>query len=286
MKATMKDLALAQGISEKEWEDILEVLGRDPSEAEVAVFAAMWNEHVSYKSSRLHLKKFPTTGQRVIVGPGENAGVLDVGGGWAACFKMESHNHPSYIEPFQGAATGVGGILRDIFTMGARPIAGLNSLRFGSPDHPRTGYLVNGVVSGIAYYGNCIGVPTVGGELHYDPTYDGNILVNVFTIGVQRADSVFYGSASVPGSVVIYIGSATGRDGIHGASMASHAFEEDADQKRPTVQVGDSFAEKVLLEASGNVGLDNVSQIAQTGVDRISVGALTHSVVSLDISSR
>lgn len=249
MKATMRDLALAQGISETEWEDILEVLGRDPTEAEVAVFAAMWNEHVSYKSSRLHLKKFPTTGERVIVGPGENAGVIDVGGGWATCFKMESHNHPSYIEPFQGAATGVGGILRDIFTMGARPIAGLNSLRFGSPDHPRTSYLVNGVVSGIAYYGNCIGVPTVGGELHYDSSYDGNILVNVFTIGVQRADSVFYGSASVPGSVVIYIGSATGRDGIHGASMASHAFEEDADQKRPTVQVGDSFAEKVLLEA-------------------------------------
>ncbi|NOZ00659.1 MAG: phosphoribosylformylglycinamidine synthase subunit PurL [Deltaproteobacteria bacterium] len=249
MSASKRELALAQGISEKEWDDIIEGVGREPSEAEVAVFAAMWNEHVSYKSSRLHLGKFPTEGPGVIVGPGENAGVIDVGNGWAACFKMESHNHPSYIEPFQGAATGVGGILRDIFTMGARPIAGLNSLRFGAPDHPRTKYLVNGVVSGIAYYGNCIGVPTVGGELHYDPTYDGNILVNVFTIGVQKADQIFYGSASVPGSVVIYIGSATGRDGIHGASMASHAFEQDADQKRPTVQVGDSFAEKVLLEA-------------------------------------
>ena len=249
MMVTKKEMALTQGISEDEWADILEKVGREPTEAEVAVFAAMWNEHVSYKSSRMHLKTFPTEGPRVLVGPGENAGVIDIGGGWATCFKMESHNHPSYIEPFQGAATGVGGILRDIFTMGARPIAGLNSLRFGSPDHPRTGYLVNGVVSGIAYYGNCIGVPTVGGELHFDPSYDGNILVNVFTIGVQKADQIFYGSASVPGSVVIYIGSATGRDGIHGASMASHAFEQDAAEKRPTVQVGDAFAEKVLMEA-------------------------------------
>jgi len=245
----MKDLALAQGLTDSEYGNIEATLEREPTEAEVAVFAAMWNEHVSYKSSRMHLSQFPTEGDRVIVGPGENAGVINVGGGWAACFKMESHNHPSYIEPFQGAATGVGGILRDIFTMGARPIAGLNSLRFGSPDHPRTGYLVNGVVAGIAYYGNCIGVPTVGGELHFDSTYNGNCLINVFTIGLQKADQVFYGRASVPGSVVIYVGSATGRDGIHGASMASHAFEEDADQKRPTVQVGDSFAEKVLLEA-------------------------------------
>ncbi len=245
----MKDLALAQGLTAEEWERIVRALQREPTEAEVAVFAAMWNEHVSYKSSRPYLKRLPTRGPRVLVGPGENAGVVDLGGGLAACFKMESHNHPSYIEPFQGAATGVGGILRDIFTMGARPIANLNSLRFGSPSHPRTSYLVSGVVSGIAHYGNCMGVPTVGGELVFDPTYDQNCLVNVFTLGIMRADRIFYGRASVPGSIVVYVGSPTGRDGIHGASMASAAFDEDAPLKRPTVQVGDPFAEKCLLEA-------------------------------------
>ena len=245
----MKALALAQGLTSDEFARIVAALGREPREAEVAVFAAMWNEHVSYKSSRKYLKRFPTTGPRVLVGPGENAGVVDVGGGWAVSFKMESHNHPSYIEPFQGAATGVGGILRDIFTMGARPIGNLDSLRFGSLSHPRTPYLVGGVVSGIAYYGNCMGVPTVGGELHFDPTYDGNCLINVFTVGLLRTDRVFYGRAVGVGNPVIYLGSATGRDGIHGASMASAAFDEHAAEKRPTVQVGDAFAEKSLLEA-------------------------------------
>ncbi len=249
MAKQMKDLALAQGLTEEEWNRITVSLRREPTEAEVAVFAAMWNEHVSYKTSRPYLKQLPTRGPRVLVGPGENAGVVDLGGGLAACFKMESHNHPSYIEPFQGAATGIGGILRDIFTMGARPIANLDSLRFGSPSHPRTPYLVSGVVSGIAHYGNCMGVPTVGGELVFDPTYDQNCLVNVFTVGVLRADRVFYGRASVPGSIVVYVGSATGRDGIHGASMASAAFESDASLRRPTVQVGDPFAGKCLLEA-------------------------------------
>ncbi len=249
MPTGMRELALAQGLTEAEWERILATLRREPTEAEVAVFAAMWNEHVSYKTSRPYLKQLPTRGPRVLVGPGENAGVVDLGGGLAACFKMESHNHPSYIEPFQGAATGVGGILRDIFTMGARPIANLDSLRFGSPSHPRTSYLVSGVVSGIAHYGNCMGVPTVGGELVFDPTYDQNCLVNVFTLGVVRKDRIFYGRASVPGSIVVYVGSATGRDGIHGASMASAAFESDASLRRPTVQVGDPFAEKCLLEA-------------------------------------
>lgn len=249
MATRMRDLALAQGLTGDEWDRIVAALRREPTEAEVAVFSAMWNEHVSYKSSRPYLKQLPTRGPRVLVGPGENAGVVDLGHGLAACFKMESHNHPSTIEPFQGAATGVGGILRDIFTMGARPIASLNSLRFGSPAHPRTPYLVSGVVSGIAHYGNCMGVPTVGGEIVFDPTYDQNCLVNVFTLGVLRADRVFYGRASVPGSVVVAVGSATGRDGIHGASMASAAFDEDASLKRPTVQVGDPFAEKCLLEA-------------------------------------
>lgn len=249
MARELRDLALSQGLTAQEWDRILAALGRKPTEAEVAVFSAMWNEHVSYKTSKPYLKQLPTRGPRVLVGPGENAGVVDLGRGLAACFKMESHNHPSYIEPFQGAATGVGGILRDIFTMGARPIACMDSLRFGSPTHPRTAYLVSGVVSGIAHYGNCMGVPTVGGELVFDSSYDQNCLVNVFTLGILRADRVFYGRASVPGSVVIYVGSATGRDGIHGASMASAAFEEDAAKKRPTVQVGDPFAEKCLLEA-------------------------------------
>lgn len=245
----MRGLALSQGLSEQEWERIVEALGRMPTEAEVAVFSAMWNEHVSYKTSRLYLRRFPTKGPRVLVGPGENAGVVDLGGGIAACFKMESHNHPSYIEPFQGAATGVGGILRDIFTMGARPIALMDSLRFGAPSHPRTAYLVGGVVAGIAHYGNCMGVPTVAGELVYDEAYNFNCLVNVFCLGIAPVDKIFFGRASVPGSIVIYAGSSTGRDGIHGATMASSAFEDNAAEKRPTVQVGDPFAEKCLLEA-------------------------------------
>lgn len=248
MNPQIKEFAMAGGLSPDEFERILGFIGRDPTMAEIAAFSAMWNEHVSYKSSKKYLKTFPTKGARVLVGPGENAGVVDVGDGWAISFKMESHNHPSYIEPFQGAATGVGGILRDIFTMGARPIANMDSLRFGSLSHPRTRYLINGVVAGISYYGNCMGVPTVGGELVFDPTYDGNCLVNVFTLGVVKADGVFYGNASGVGNPVIYMGAATGRDGIHGASMASAAFDEHASEKRPTVQVGDAFTEKVVLE--------------------------------------
>ncbi len=250
MNQQLLDFARAGGLNDEEIAKILDFIGRDPTVAEMAAFSAMWNEHVSYKSSRKYLKTFPTRGPRVLVGPGENAGVVDVGDGWAISFKMESHNHPSYIEPFQGAATGVGGILRDIFTMGARPIANMDSLRFGSLSHPRTRYLVDGVVAGISYYGNCMGVPTVGGELTFDPTYDGNCLVNVFTLGVVRADGVFYGKAAGVGNPVIYMGAATGRDGIHGASMASAAFDENAAEKRPTVQVGDAFTEKVVLECT------------------------------------
>ena len=224
-------------------------LGRTPTFTELGVFSVMWSEHCSYKSSRVHLKKFPTTGPRVIQGPGENAGVVDIGEGLAAVFKMESHNHPSFIEPYQGAATGVGGILRDIFTMGARPVASLNSLRFGDPSHPKTPFLVSGVVAGIAGYGNAIGVPTVGGEVYFDPSYNGNILVNVFNLGVVEQDKIFLGRAAGPGNLVVYVGSRTGRDGIHGATMASGTFEEDSESKRPTVQVGDPFTEKRLLEA-------------------------------------
>src|SRR5438552_5565193 len=209
----------------------------------------MWSEHCSYKSSRVHLKKLPTEAPWVICGPGENAGVIDIGDGDAAIFKMESHNHPSYIEPFQGAATGVGGILRDVFTMGARPIANLNALRFGRPDHPRTRYLVGGVVAGIGFYGNCIGVPTVGGDVMFDECYDGNILVNAFTLGLADANRIFLGRAEGVGNPVIYVGSKTGRDGIHGATMASAEFDDTTEEKRPTVQVGDPFTEKLLLEA-------------------------------------
>ncbi|MBM4386713.1 MAG: phosphoribosylformylglycinamidine synthase subunit PurL, partial [Deltaproteobacteria bacterium] len=244
-----KELVKSHGLTEDEYAKIVAEIGREPNITELGVFSAMWNEHVSYKSSRIHLKKFPTTGEFVVQGPGENAGIIDIGGGWCVCFKMESHNHPSYIEPFQGAATGVGGILRDIFTMGARPIANLNSLRFGDPSHQRTAYLVKGVVSGIAFYGNCMGVPTVGGETFFDATYNGNCLVNAFTIGIMRKNRVFLGRAGGAGNPVIYVGSKTGRDGIHGASMASESFSEESLERRPTVQVGDPFTEKKLLEA-------------------------------------
>ena len=209
----------------------------------------MWSEHCSYKSSKIWLKTLPTTGPRVICGPGENAGVVDIGDGDAVVFKIESHNHPSFIEPYQGAATGVGGILRDVFTMGARPVAILNSLRFGSPDHPRTRHLVAGVVAGIGGYGNCVGVPTVGGECEFDPAYNGNILVNAMCVGLARADRIFYSAAAGPGNPVVYVGAKTGRDGIHGATMASAEFGGDAGEKRPTVQVGDPFTEKLLIEA-------------------------------------
>ena len=237
------------GLSPDEYDRVLHALGREPNLVELGIFSVMWSEHCSYKSSRLHLKKLPTTGRHVICGPGENAGVVDIGDGQAAIFKMESHNHPSYIEPYQGAATGVGGILRDVFTMGARPIANLNALRFGRPDHPRMRHLIAGVVHGIGGYGNCVGVPTVGGEVNFDPAYDGNILVNAMTVGVADTDRIFYSAASGIGNPIVYVGSKTGRDGIHGATMASADFGEDADAKRPTVQVGDPFTEKLLIEA-------------------------------------
>jgi phosphoribosylformylglycinamidine synthase subunit PurL len=237
------------GLTSEEFERAVAILGHTPNQTELGIFAAMWSEHCSYKSSKVWLKTLPTTGPRVICGPGENAGVVDIGDGDAAVFKIESHNHPSFIEPYQGAATGVGGILRDVFTMGARPIAILDSLRFGSPDHPRTRHLVSGVVSGIAGYGNCVGVPTVGGECGFHPSYDGNILVNAMCVGLARADRIFYSAAAGPGNPVIYVGAKTGRDGIHGATMASAEFGGDAGEKRPTVQVGDPFTEKLLIEA-------------------------------------
>ncbi len=243
------DSAIQHGLTKDEYEKILELIGRKPNITELGIFSAMWNEHCSYKSSRAWLGVLPTKNNRVIQGPGENAGVIDIDDGDVAIFKIESHNHPSYIEPYQGAATGVGGILRDIFTMGARPIANLNAIRFGSPDHPKTKYLLNGVVAGIAGYGNCIGVPTVGGEVEFDSCYDGNILVNAMSIGLAKKDKVFYSIASGLGNPVIYVGSKTGRDGIHGASMASQEFDSNAESKKPTVQVGDPFAEKLLLEA-------------------------------------
>ena len=233
-------------LTELEYEKVIVLLNREPTPTEHGVFEVMWSEHCSYKSSRIHLKKLPTKGKYVVQGPGENAGVIGIGGGWLIAFKIESHNHPSYIEPFQGAATGVGGILRDIFTMGARPIAVMDSLRFGSIHQTR---LINGVVEGIAHYGNCFGVPTVGGETIFEPCYSGNPLVNVFALGICREDEIFYASASGIGNPVIYVGAKTGRDGIHGASMASAEFTEESKQKRPNVQVGDPFLEKLLLEA-------------------------------------
>ncbi|MEH3160136.1 MAG: phosphoribosylformylglycinamidine synthase subunit PurL [Sphingomonas taxi] len=237
------------GLSPEEYERVLHALGREPNLVELGIFSVMWSEHCSYKSSRIHLKKLPTEGPQVICGPGENAGVIDIGDGQAAIFKMESHNHPSYIEPYQGAATGVGGILRDVFTMGARPVANMNALRFGRPDHPKMRHLISGVVHGIGGYGNCVGVPTVGGEVNFHPAYDGNILVNAMTVGIADQDKIFYSAASGVGNPIVYVGSKTGRDGIHGATMASADFGEDADAKRPTVQVGDPFTEKLLIEA-------------------------------------
>ncbi|MBI3769507.1 MAG: phosphoribosylformylglycinamidine synthase subunit PurL [Deltaproteobacteria bacterium] len=244
------ETGLRHGLTADEYARIEAALGRAPTIEELGVFSVMWSEHCSYKSSRVHLRGLPTTGPRVLQGPGENAGALDVGDGLAVVFKIESHNHPSFVEPFQGAATGVGGILRDIFTMGARPIANLNSLRFGSVAHPRTPYLVRGVVAGIGGYGNCIGVATVGGEVSFDPGYDHNILVNAFTLGVVQSDRIFRARAEGVGNPVMYVGSKTGRDGIHGASLlASAEFDADSESKRPTVQVGDPFTEKLLLEA-------------------------------------
>ncbi len=237
------------GLAPDEYERLLKIMGRTPTMVELGIFSAMWSEHCSYKSSKVWLKKLPTSAPWVIQGPGENAGVIDIGDGQAAIFKMESHNHPSYIEPYQGAATGVGGIMRDVFTMGARPIANLNALRFGDPAHPKTRHLVSGVVAGIGGYGNCMGIPTVGGETNFHASYNGNILVNAMTVGIAATDRIFYAAAAGLGNPVVYVGSKTGRDGIHGATMSSTEFNEDSESKRPTVQVGDPFVEKLLLEA-------------------------------------
>ncbi len=243
------DLALEAGLTAEEYDRILSRLGREPTYAELGLFSALWSEHCAYKHSRVFLSRLPQSGSHVLQGPGENAGAIDIGDGWAVVFKIESHNHPSFIEPFQGAATGVGGILRDIFTMGARPIAILDSLRFGEPDDPKTRELVTGVVSGISWYGNCFGCPTVGGEIAFAPDYAGNPLVNVMCVGLVRADQIFRARAEGPGNPVFYVGNKTGRDGIHGATMASATFDEHAEERRPTVQVGDPFTEKLLLEA-------------------------------------
>ncbi len=247
--AITPQLIAEHGLTPDEYQRIVKLIGREPSYTELGIFSAMWNEHCSYKSSRIHLRTLPTKGPCVIQGPGENAGVIDIGDGLAAVFKMESHNHPSYIEPYQGAATGVGGILRDVFTMGARPIACLNALSFGDPKSPRTRALVGGVVAGIGGYGNSFGVPTVGGEVRFDRRYDGNVLVNAMAVGLAATDKIFYAKATGVGMPIVYLGSKTGRDGIHGAAMASAEFGADAEEKRPTVQVGDPFSEKLLLEA-------------------------------------
>ena len=267
----------AHGLTGQEYDEIRRLLGRDPNLTELGVFSVMWSEHCSYKSSRKHLKQFPTQGPRVIHGPGENAGVMDIGDGLAVVFKIESHNHPSFIEPYQGAATGVGGILRDVFTMGARPIASLNSLRFGDLRHPRTPYLVNGVVGGIGGYGNCIGVPTVGGDVYFDQCYDANILVNAFTLGLVERGRIFTGKATGSGNPVVYVGSKTGRDGVHGATMASESFSEDSEQRRPTVQVGDPFTEKLLLEAC----LELMKTDAIVGIQDMGAAGLTSSAVEM-----
>ena len=249
MTAITPDLVREHGLSHDEYKRILELMGREPSLVELGIFSVMWSEHCSYKSTRFHLCRLPTKAPWVIQGPGENAGVIDIGDGDAAIFKMESHNHPSFIEPYQGAATGVGGIMRDVFTMGARPIAMMNALRFGEPDHAKTRHLVEGVVRGIGGYGNCMGVPTVGGEVNFHKSYNGNILVNAMCVGLARTDKIFLSAAKGAGNPVVYIGSKTGRDGIHGATMASAEFDDASDEKRPTVQVGDPFTEKLLLEA-------------------------------------
>jgi phosphoribosylformylglycinamidine synthase len=271
--AITPDVIRSHGLTPDEYQRIEQILGRAPNYTELGIFSVMWSEHCSYKSSRVHLRKFPTTGPRVVQGPGENAGVIDIGDGWVAAFKMESHNHPSFIEPYQGAATGVGGILRDIFTMGARPIASLDSLRFGELDAPRMKYLVDGVVRGISGYGNCIGIPTIGGETSFHSSYNGNILVNVFSLGVAKAEKIFKGTAEGVGNPVIYVGSKTGRDGIHGATMASAEFDEASEEKRPTVQVGDPFTEKLLLEAC----LEIMDSDAVVGIQDMGAAGLTSS---------
>ncbi|HJT39680.1 MAG TPA: phosphoribosylformylglycinamidine synthase subunit PurL [Sphingobium sp.] len=271
------EIVAEHGLSPEEYDRVLHALGREPNLTELGIFSVMWSEHCSYKSSRIHLKKLPTQGPQVICGPGENAGVVDIGDGQAAIFKMESHNHPSYIEPYQGAATGVGGILRDVFTMGARPVANMNALRFGRPDHPKMKHLISGVVHGIGGYGNCVGVPTVGGEVNFHAAYDGNILVNAMTVGVADTDKIFYSAASGIGNPIVYVGSKTGRDGIHGATMASADFGDDADAKRPTVQVGDPFTEKLLIEAC----LELMASDAIVAIQDMGAAGLTSSSVEM-----
>jgi phosphoribosylformylglycinamidine synthase len=265
------------GLTPEEYDRAVKILGRQPSLTELGVFSVMWSEHCSYKSSKKWLKTLPTEAKWVICGPGENAGVIDIGDGQAAIFKMESHNHPSFIEPYQGAATGVGGIMRDVFTMGARPIANMNALRFGDPSHPKTRQLVSGVVAGIGGYGNCVGVPTVGGETNFDASYNGNCLVNAMTVGLANANRIFYSAAAGPGNSVVYVGAKTGRDGIHGATMASAEFDEDSEEKRPTVQVGDPFTEKLLIEAC----LELMATDAIVAIQDMGAAGLTSSSVEM-----
>ena len=275
--AITPDLIAAHGLSNEEYDRLLGIIGREPTFTELGIFSAMWNEHCSYKSSKRWLRTLPTDGPQVICGPGENAGVVDIGDGQAVVFKMESHNHPSYIEPYQGAATGVGGILRDVFTMGARPIAAMNSLSFGSPDHAKTRQLVHGVVEGIGGYGNCFGVPTVGGEARFHTAYDGNCLVNAFAAGLADADKIFYSAASGVGMPVVYLGAKTGRDGVGGATMASAEFDETIEEKRPTVQVGDPFTEKRLMEAT----LELMATGAVISIQDMGAAGLTCSAVEM-----
>ncbi|TNE62908.1 MAG: phosphoribosylformylglycinamidine synthase subunit PurL [Rhodobacteraceae bacterium] len=275
--AITEEIIAAHGLKPEEYAEILRILNREPSFTELGIFSAMWNEHCSYKSSKLHLRKLPTTGPQVICGPGENAGVVDIGDGQAVVFKMESHNHPSYIEPYQGAATGVGGILRDVFTMGARPIAAMNALSFGVKDHPKTKQLVHGVVEGVGGYGNCFGVPTVGGEVRFHSAYNGNCLVNAFAAGLADADKIFYSAASGVGMPVVYLGAKTGRDGVGGATMASAEFDDSIEEKRPTVQVGDPFTEKCLMEAT----LELMQTGAVISIQDMGAAGLTCSAVEM-----
>ncbi len=275
--AITPDLIAAHGLKPDEYARILEIIGREPSFTELGIFSAMWNEHCSYKSSKKWLRTLPTEGPQVICGPGENAGVVDIGDGQAVVFKMESHNHPSYIEPYQGAATGVGGILRDVFTMGARPVAAMNSLSFGEPSHPKTRQLVSGVVAGVGGYGNCFGVPTVGGEVRFHAAYNGNCLVNAFAAGLADADKIFYSAASGIGMPVVYLGAKTGRDGVGGATMASAEFDDTIEEKRPTVQVGDPFTEKRLMEAT----LELMATGAVISIQDMGAAGLTCSAVEM-----
>ena len=275
--AITPDLISAHGLSNDEYDRILEIIGREPTFTELGIFSAMWNEHCSYKSSKKWLRTLPTEGPQVICGPGENAGIVDIGDGQCVVFKMESHNHPSYIEPYQGAATGVGGILRDVFTMGARPIAAMNSLSFGAPSHPKTRQLVHGVVEGVGGYGNCFGVPTVGGEVRFHSAYNGNCLVNAFAAGLADTDKIFYSAASGVGMPVVYLGAKTGRDGVGGATMASAEFDDTIEEKRPTVQVGDPFTEKRLMEAT----LELMATGAVISIQDMGAAGLTCSAVEM-----